>query len=85
MRDMVDTILSTMPEPHVGRVFPVANIRTAFETAVNDLRHTFASWFVMRGGSLQALSEITNGIGWSARGPGHRGATLERQRGGVRG
>ena len=44
------------------------DIRTAFENAVaearlddfhfHDCRHHFASWFVMRGGSLQALKEI---------------------------
>jgi integrase len=44
------------------------NIRTAFTTALrnaaivgfrfHDLRHTFASHFVMRGGSLKALQEI---------------------------
>jgi site-specific recombinase XerD len=47
---------------------PVGDIRTAFENAVveakldglhfHDLRHSFASWFVMRGGSLQALQTI---------------------------
>jgi integrase len=44
-----------------------ARIRNAFENAVeaaglgdftfHDCRHHFASWFVMRGGSLQALKE----------------------------
>jgi integrase len=69
MRQKVYDILSALPKPHDGRVFPTSSIRTAFETAVkqaklnapfrfHDLRHTFASWFVMRGGSLQALSEI---------------------------
>ncbi len=43
-------------------------VRRAFETAVaaaglddfrfHDFRHHFASWFVMRGGSLQALKEL---------------------------
>jgi integrase len=52
----------------VGRVFRTRSIRTAFENAVegagledlhfHDCRHHFASWFVMRGGSLQALKEI---------------------------
>jgi site-specific recombinase XerD len=49
-------------------VWPAGDIRTAFENAVaeaklddfhfHDCRHHFASWFVMRGGSLQALKEI---------------------------
>jgi integrase len=51
-----------------GRVWPAGDIRTAFENAVeeanlddfhfHDCRHHFASWFVMRGGSLQALQRI---------------------------
>jgi integrase len=51
-----------------GRVWPAGDVRTAFENAVaeakldglhfHDLRHSFASWFVMRGGSLQALQMI---------------------------
>ena len=57
-----------MPAPHEGRVFPAGNIRTAFETEVaqakiedfrfHDLRHTFASRFVMAGGSVHALQKI---------------------------
>jgi integrase len=56
------------PWPRVGRVWPDKQIGKAFETAVttaqlddfrfHDLRHTFASHFVMRGGSLQSLKEI---------------------------
>jgi integrase len=51
-----------------GRVWPERSIRTAFENAVteaglddvhfHDCRHHFASWFIMRGGSLQALQRI---------------------------
>lgn len=51
-----------------GRVWPAGDIRTAFGNAVeeaklddfhfHDCRHHFASWFVMRGGSLQALQRI---------------------------
>src|SRR5262249_60408248 len=51
-----------------GRVWPVGDVRTAFENAVaeakvdglhfHDLRHSFASWFVMKGRSLQALQTI---------------------------
>jgi integrase len=60
--------LSTLPGPHEGRVWPAGSIRTAFENAVteakledfhfHDLRHTFASRYVMRGGSLPAPQQI---------------------------
>ena len=38
----------------------MGDIRTAFENAVAEakLRHSFASWFVMHGGSIQALQMI---------------------------
>jgi integrase len=49
-------------------VWPTGSIRTAFENAAetakvedfhfHDLRHTFASRYVMRGGSLPALQQI---------------------------
>jgi integrase len=68
MRQAVYSVLAGRPEPRVGRVWPDKQIRKAFETAVaaaqlddfrfHDLRHTFASHFVMRGGSLQSLKEI---------------------------
>ena len=68
MRQIVYRILARRAERHVGRVWPVRKIRTAFENAValagledfvfHDCRHHFASWFMMRGGSLQALKEI---------------------------
>jgi integrase len=68
MRQAVYEALATRPEPHSGRVWPVGDVRKAFENAVveakldglhfHDLRHSFASWFVMRGGSLQALQTI---------------------------
>src|SRR5712664_4382426 len=68
MRQNVYDVLAALPEPHAGRVWPAGDVRTAFENAVaeaklnglhfHDLRHSFASWFVMRGGSLQALQSI---------------------------
>ena len=49
-------------------VWHYRRIRAAFENAVeaaklddfrfHDIRHHFASWFMMRGGSLQALKEL---------------------------
>jgi integrase len=68
MRQAVYDILAGLPSPRTGRVWPKGKIRTAWENAVeeaklddfhfHDCRHHFASWFVMRGGSLQALKEI---------------------------
>jgi integrase len=68
MRQLVYAILSSRPEPREGRVWRHRKVRTAFEHAVkaariedfvfHDCRHHFASWFVMRGGSLRALQEI---------------------------
>lgn len=68
MRPAVYEVLAARAEPRVGRVWPDRQIRKAFETVVaiaqlddfrfHDLRHTFASNFVMRGGSLQSLKEI---------------------------
>ena len=68
MRQSVYEVLAGLPGLHTGRVWPTGDIRTAFENAVveaklnglhfHDLRHSFASWFVMRGGSLQALQTI---------------------------
>jgi len=68
MRQAVDAVLSGLPGPREGRVWRPSSIRTGFENAVetagldgfrfHDLRHHFASWYVMRGGSLQALKEI---------------------------
>jgi integrase len=68
MRQAVYSILADLPGPREGRVWPSGAIRSAFETAVetaklddfhfHDCRHHFASWFVMRGGSLQALKTI---------------------------
>ncbi len=76
MRQAVYAALTSLPEPHEGRVFKSRSIRTAFENAVkvagldamnrldgepftlHGCRHHFASWFMMRGGSLQALKEL---------------------------
>ena len=68
MRQAVYEVLSGLRGNREGRVWPVGDIRTAFENAVaeakldgqhfHDLRYSFASWFVMRGGSLQALQAI---------------------------
>jgi integrase len=68
MRQAVYDVLAGLPGPREGRVWPGGAIRTAFENAVaeaklddfhfHDCRHHFASWFVMRGGNLQALQKI---------------------------
>jgi integrase len=68
MRQAVYTTLAGLPEPHEGRVWRTGSVRKAFENAVtgaeledfhfHDLRHTFASRYVMRGGSLPALQQI---------------------------
>jgi integrase/recombinase XerD len=68
MRQAVYTTLAGLPEPHEGRVWRTGSVRKAFENAVtgvkledfhfHDLRHTFASTYVMRGGSLPALQQI---------------------------
>src|SRR2546425_673637 len=56
------------PEPNQGPLWTRGDVRTSFEPAVAEAkpddfhfhacRHHFASWFVMRGGSLQALQKI---------------------------
>jgi integrase len=68
MRRAVYDVLASTPGPREGRVWRQLRVRSAFETAVvaaglddfrfHDCRHHFASWFVMRGGSLQALKEL---------------------------
>jgi integrase len=69
MRQVVYNVLSQLPGAHEGRVWRAGSIRTAFVNAVteakldgglhfHDLRHHFASWFVMRGGQLPALQQI---------------------------
>jgi len=68
MRQVVYEILAGLPGGREGLVWPEQSIRTAWETAVDrakladwhfrDCRHHFASWFMMRGGNLLALSKI---------------------------
>jgi integrase len=70
MRQAVYAILAGSRGPRDGRVWPnVFYIDQAFGRALkaakleahfrfHDCRHHFASWFMMRGGSLQALKEI---------------------------
>src|SRR5262249_39458168 len=70
MRQVGYNLLAGLPGPREGRVWPaVGTIDKAFIRAVeaasldvplrfHDCRHHFASWFMMRGGSLQALMEI---------------------------
>jgi hypothetical protein len=68
MRQVVCDLLAGRAGPREGRVWRHRKVRTAFESAVkaarigdfvfHDCRHHFASWFVMRGGSLRALQEI---------------------------
>ena len=59
----------TWPGAREGRVWAEGSTRAAFEAAVkaarlnapfrfHDCRHHFASWFMMRGGSLPALQKI---------------------------
>jgi integrase len=64
MRQVVYDLLAALPEPVPGGSGASRNIRTAFESAVkaaghfHDLRHHFASWYIMRGGSLPSLQQI---------------------------
>ena len=68
MRQVVYDVLASIAGRHEGRVWAHRKVRTAFDNAVraaklddlhfHDLRHHFASWFVMRAGSLQALKEL---------------------------
>jgi len=68
MRQAVYDALARLPGERQGHIWPEQSIRTAWETAVeraklddwhfHDCRHHFASWFMMRGGHLLALSKI---------------------------
>jgi integrase len=65
--DSYRALVSLEPK-EAGRVFRTRSIRTAFENAVkaaklddvtfHSLRHTFASWAMMRGVSLKELQEL---------------------------
>jgi integrase len=95
MRDVVDQLLAGKPEAsRHGRVWPIRWPRDAWEAAVaeagledftfHDCRHHFASWFMMRGGSLLALREILGhrDIKLTARyahlSPGHLRTEIEK-------
>jgi len=69
MRQSVYDVLADRSGAREGRVWPEGSTRAAFEVAVeaarlnapfrfHDCRHHFASWFMMRGGSLPALQKI---------------------------
>jgi integrase len=65
--DSYRALVALEPKP-AGRVFQTRSIRTAFENAVetaslddvtfHTMRHTFASWAMMRGVSLKELQEL---------------------------
>ena len=98
MRQAVYDVLAALPGPREGRVWPCGDIRTSFENAVaearlddfhfHDLRHHFASWFVMRRASLQALrailghADIKMTLKYAHLSPEHlRGAIAKTERG----
>jgi integrase len=68
MRQALYDRLTALPGPREGRLWPRRFPRKAWEAAVreakledftfHDTRHHFASWFIMRGGSLPALQQI---------------------------
>ena len=94
MRQAVYAIFAAMPEPRGGRVWPDRSIRRAFENAVqgagltdftfHDCRHHFASWFMMRGGQLEALREILGHkdvkmtLRYAHLSPGHLATEIEK-------
>ena len=69
MRQRVYDVLVGRPGAREGRLWPEGSTRASFEAAVEGARldaplrfhdccHHFASWFMMRGGSLPALQKI---------------------------
>jgi integrase len=101
MRQSVYASLAGLPAPHEGRVWAVGNFRTAFQNAVkaakpdtlfkfHDCRHPFASWYMMRGGSVTALQQILGHatlqmtMKYAHLSPGHlRDEMLRTERGGT--
>ena len=97
MRQAVYAIFAAMPEPRVGPVWPDKSIRRAFENAVeaaglvdftfHGCRHHFASWFMMRGGQLEALREILGHrdikmtLRYAHLSPGHLRTEIEKTAG----
>ena len=69
MRQRVYDVLVSRPGAREGRLWAEGSTRAGFEAAVeaarlaapfrfHDCRHHFASWFMMRGGSVPALQKI---------------------------
>jgi len=68
MTQTVHDLLSAMPQPHTGRVFPLSSIDESYRVALREakihdanfhtLRHTFASHFMQREGNLYDLAKI---------------------------
>jgi len=68
MRQAVYNVITGLPGPRTGHVWPNPRLRTGFDKAVeeakiedlhfHDCRHHFASWFVMRGGKIEVLQKI---------------------------
>lgn len=68
MTQTMNDLLSALPQPRAGRVFPLSSIDESYRVALREaridganfhsLRHSFASHFMMRGGSLYDLQRI---------------------------
>jgi integrase len=75
MRQRVYDELVSRPGAREGRLWPEGSTRAGFEAAVDaarlaapfrfhDCRHHFASWFMMRGGSVPALQKSISAGRW---------------------